>query len=58
MSVSGLVVFLVTLFCPSIYNDGEDAEGCHLMSNTMEVASSHENGADGIDEIVHWVHIR
>ena len=49
------MVLLVAEHGPKIKHYGENAEAKHLIGNAVEVASTDENGADGIDEVVHRV---
>ena len=52
-----LVVLLVTLYCPDGHEGGDAYEGEHLMDDTVEVATTNEDGADGIGEVVHGVDV-
>ena len=52
-----LAILLVALHCPDGDEGGDKEEGEHLVGNGMEIATSHEDGADGIGEIVHGVDV-
>ena len=52
-----LSILLVTRYCPAAHEDADECEGKQLMSDGRESATTDENGADSIDEIVHGVDV-
>ena len=50
-------ILLIALHGPGCHDDADAEEGEHLMGYFMETAATDEDGADGIDEIVHGVDV-
>lgn len=48
-----LLIFLVTLHRPCAHKQPDAQERKHLMRNTIEVAATNEDIANGIKEIAH-----
>ena len=51
------VVLLIASNSPGGHEQTDGEEGQHLMSHLAESAATNEDGADGIDEIVHGVDV-
>ena len=50
-------VFLVTLYGPGGHEESDGGEGKDLVPDAVKAAAADEDGADGIDEIVHGVDV-
>ena len=50
-------IFLVALYGPGGHDDADTEEGEELVGHLAEGAAADEDGADGIDEVVHGVDI-
>ncbi len=57
LGFSKLVVLLVTLYRPAGHDEADGEQGENLMGDCMEGAASDEDGADGVDEVVHRVDV-
>ena len=56
-TVRKLFVLPVACYCPDVHEGGEEGEGGGLVGDAGEVAAAYEDGADGIDVIVHRVDV-
>ena len=52
-----LLILLVALHCPYRHKKSNGEKGQQLMGDGRETATTDEDGADGIDEIVHGVDV-
>ena len=50
-------VFLITLHGPDSHGEGDTEEGEHLMGDGLQAATSYEDGANGISEVVHGIDV-
>ena len=57
LGFSKLVVLLVTLYRPAGHDEADGEQGENLMGDCLESAASDEDGADGVDEVVHRVDV-
>ena len=51
------MVFLITLHSPASHDDANAEKREHLISHLAEAPATDEDGADGIDEVVHGVDV-
>ena len=54
---AGLAVFLIALYGPGGHEETDGEEGKELMDHLTEAAATDEDGADGIDEVVHGIDV-
>ena len=52
-----LVVLLIASDGPGGHEQADGEEGQHLMSHLVESAATNKDSADGVDEIMHGVHV-
>lgn len=50
-------ILLIAFHGPNCHERGDGEEGSHLVSNALESAAAHKHSADGINEIVHGIHV-
>ena len=45
------------MHCPGGHEEGDGGEGNYLMPDALQTAAADEDGADGLDEVVHGVDV-
>ena len=51
------MIFLITLHSPSTHKQANAQKGKHLMPDALKIATTDEDSAHGLDEIVHGVDV-
>ena len=56
-TILGLTVLPIAPYGPCSHDEGEESQRSYLMSDVGKASSSDEDGADGVDEVMHGIDI-